>query len=147
MSFRKKHCFILTMATMLLFYPIGTVWCHGGPPPDPATLIEAWDQDGDGVIGAEEFKGPEEHFTHLDADGDGYLTIDELEAGRPYPPDGAGGFKKDDADNDGRVSAEEFSGGDDLFEHLDSNGDGYITRDEARPAKGTGRPGPTPIDE
>lgn len=144
MNFRKKHCFILIMATMLLFYPIGVVWCHGGPPPDPATLIEAWDQDGDGMISAEEFKGPAEHFTHMDADGDGYLTTDELEAGKPGP---AGGFEKDDADNDGRVSAEEFSGGDDLFKRLDADGDGYITRDEARPTRGMGRPGQAPIDE
>ncbi len=148
MFYKRGNYFVLIMAMMLLFCPVGTVWSHGGPPPDPSTLIEEWDQDGDGMISADEFEGPEEHFSHMETDGDGYLTADELEAGRPGPPPGlAGGFDNDDADNDGVVSAEEFSGDEELFDHLDADGDGYITRDEAQPGRGMGHPESLPISE
>jgi len=136
----KSNRYLLAVAvsaTILIGFS-GTTWAHGGPPPDAASLIEQLDQNGDGKLSADEFKGPAEHFTRMDTDGDGYLTKEELEAGRPAPMGGKGGFEQDDADGDGRVSKEEFSGPEDLFDRLDADGDGYITREEARPAGGMG---------
>lgn len=56
----------------------------------------------------------------------------------PRPPKG-GGFEKDDADGDGKVTKEEFSGPSDLFERLDRDGDGVITSEEAKPPQGKGQ--------
>lgn len=104
---------------------------HGGP--GPGDMMTELDEDGDGLISASEFPGPDDHFTTLDTDGDGYLSSEELAAGRPGPPKGGrGGFDSDDTDKDGMVSQEEFSGPADMFAHMDTNGDGYITRDEVR---------------
>lgn len=104
---------------------------HGGP--GPGDMMTELDEDGDGLLSASEFPGPDDQFTTLDTDGDGYLSSEELAAGRPGPPKGGrGGFDSDDADKDGMVSQEEFSGPADMFAHMDTNGDGYISRDEVR---------------
>jgi Ca2+-binding EF-hand superfamily protein len=108
-----------------------------------ARLAE-WDADGSGDISAEEFPGPLDHFDRMDSDGDGFLSIEELRAGMPGPPRGAG-FAGDDADLDGMVSLDEFSGTEEWFDHLDADGDGYLTRDEVRQMHPDG--GPEQIDE
>jgi len=56
-----------------------------------------------------------------------------------------GGFERDDQDDDGRVSQDEFSGPSDHFDDLDQNQDGYIDRDEApQGPRGGGRGGRGP---
>ncbi|MGD9368263.1 MAG: EF-hand domain-containing protein [Desulfobacteraceae bacterium] len=114
-------------------------------PVDPQEILAEFDADDDGYLSALEFPGPEAHFEDLDTDGDGFLDQEELLAGRPGPPEG-GGFERDDADQDGRVSQSEFSGPQDLFQRMDRDGDGYITQDEARSGhRGPGRrPGKAP---
>ncbi|WP_319405740.1 hypothetical protein [uncultured Desulfosarcina sp.] len=109
---------------------------HGGP--DPKEMISNFDADGDGQLSASEFAGPLDHFDHLDDDGDGLLSIQELLAGRPRPPEGSG-FFNDDTDQDGAVSQAEFSGPTELFDRLDADHNGYITREESMPKHRTGR--------
>jgi hypothetical protein len=46
-----------------------------------------------------------------------------------------------DSDRDGKVSREEFKGRAQVFQNLDSNGDGFVSKDEAS----SGRP-PDPKD-
>jgi hypothetical protein len=102
------------------------------PPPN---MIERHDQDGDNKVSRDEFPGPDEHFTRIDLDGDGYITQDEArQSPRLDRQTGRvpGKFREDDADGDGEVSRSEFSGPGDHFDRLDLNGDGAIQESEAR---------------
>ena len=51
--------------------------------PPPADIVKAWDKDGDGAVSKEEWVAagrPEERFAMVDANKDGKVTVDELEA-------------------------------------------------------------------
>lgn len=123
----------------------------------PAMLITATsfaqppiDSDGDGLISRYEFdQQSAERFARLDTNSDGYLSQEELRAARrgmggpmgPRGPGRSGGleraFDTADADGDGRISAAEAealgpAGSGDRFAMLDTDSDGYITRDELR---------------
>lgn len=41
------------------------------------------DTDGDGRVSSSEFKGPENFFSNIDKNGDGYISEDEVPTGRP----------------------------------------------------------------
>jgi hypothetical protein len=41
------------------------------------------DRDGDGKVSKNEFRGPDDHFDHLDKNSDGYITEDEAPTGPP----------------------------------------------------------------
>lgn len=110
-----------------------------------ARLLEHCDANEDGVIGRDEFQGPEHAFTRLDANEDGQLTEDEGLAPR-IPMGGAGAgagamgpearwermLERLDADESGTISQDEFiRPSDEAFARIDANGDGQITQDEA----------------
>ncbi|MES9854784.1 MAG: DUF1566 domain-containing protein [Candidatus Thiodiazotropha sp. L084R] len=134
-------------------------------------FVNRLDRDGDGRVSRKEFDGPEDRFDFHDISGDGYLTEDETplapandgppnrnQAGvqnQPDPRDRQPGFAntpaKDfaagfverlDQDGDGRVSRSEFDGPKDHFGFHDTDGDGYLTEDEAPkgPPRGGRRP-------
>ena len=51
--------------------------------PEDGGFAARLDQDGDGQVSEREFDGPAEHFTEIDANGDGYLSEDEAPSGPP----------------------------------------------------------------
>lgn len=94
-------------------------------------LLKQWDKDGDGKLSRQEWQGREEMFARLDADGDGFITEEEIGRGLggPMPPRNPvqqliGVL---DRDADGQVSAEEWSA---FFQQTDANGNGFLTQDE-----------------
>jgi len=115
-----------------------------GPPPEGAKpevemgtdFIADWDKDGDGKVAKDEYMGPPENFDALDHNKDGY--IDRSEAPEMPPAEGGEvmvekgqGFINDwDADGDGKVSADEYTGPPENFADLDTNGDGFVDASE-----------------
>ena len=88
-------------------------------------------------------RDPQGFFDRFDADGDGLVTAEEIEAARDAR------FAEIDADGDGSVSQEEFvahagARASDravrMFERLDADGDGMLSRDaiEAQGRRGPG---------
>jgi len=103
--------------------------------PAPAQM----DTDGDGRISSSEWKRRPEAFARLDSNNDGYITRDELSQIR-----GQRGNKGDrgdrapramDTNNDGKIGRDEWKGQSEVFDRLDANHDGFITRDERPKAK------------
>lgn len=100
--------------------------------------FERADANNDGNITREEFlAGPTEHFNRIDANHDGVISASE----RPQRPERAEGARRGDrprldADGDRQISRAEFAQrGGSLFESLDANHDGRVTREEADAAR------------
>ncbi|MGH9768320.1 MAG: hypothetical protein ACREAB_12870 [Blastocatellia bacterium] len=108
---------------------------HGGK------NIKQMDTDNDGAISRDEWKGAPKAFDRIDRNNDGSLSIEEVApAGRNQ---GKGRIKQMDANNDGKISRDEWRGRDKAFGRLDANNDGVITREEieARRQKSPNPPG------
>jgi Ca2+-binding EF-hand superfamily protein len=118
-------------------------------PAERLRRLKAMDANEDGKISREEFKGPGPLFDRLDADKDGFLTKEEagrrIEGGpapatpRPQPPAAkdeplAPRLQAMDANEDGKISRQEFRGPEGFFGRLDADDDGFITGAEARKA-------------
>ncbi len=106
--------------------------------PDPASIINAMDEDGDGLVSAEEFtlrgRGPGlKLLERADSNGDGRISRAEHDAVRVERAGRIAKWADDmfvelDADGDGYVTAAEAQRG--AFERLDRDGDGYIDAGE-----------------
>jgi Ca2+-binding EF-hand superfamily protein len=104
------------------------------------------DANGDGVITRSEWRGNDRSFRNQDWDGDGVLSGDEVREGarrqnwnQDWNRDGrvdnedrpiAERFRGYDMNNDGRVTAAEWSSDDRLFARLDTNRDRLLTMQE-----------------
>ncbi|MBE7557490.1 hypothetical protein HS125_00500 [bacterium] len=102
-----------------------------GDPEDPAGLFERsvarWDADKDGRITRGEFTGPATMWEFLDRNGDGEVTAEEIrEAQAAFRTMARQRSMELDTDRDGRISRQEFKGGDEEWKLMDRNRDGYI---------------------
>jgi Ca2+-binding EF-hand superfamily protein len=91
------------------------------------------DTDNDGRISRQEWQGTAEMFERLDSNHDGFVTRDEIRKsglGLPGPRRAAKNFSGMDSNGDGRVSKDEWKGPAALFDRLDADRDGFVTRDE-----------------
>lgn len=130
-------------------------WAAEAPAPDPVRRLRAMDQDGDGQVSREEFRGPDAMFERMDSNQDGFVTPAEALAARPgnrsgdrsaarpersrderlnrpFPPNrppGGGGLSpfRMDTNHDGTLSRAEW---DAFFQAADTNGDERLDRRE-----------------
>lgn len=113
--------------------------------------LAAMDANKDGRISRDEFRGPAQLFDRLDADKDGMLSANEMRprAATGTRPGAATSPRRGaiDRDGDGKVTREEFRGPAQLFDRLDTNGDGVLDPSDRRggatrpkPGRPTGKP-------
>lgn len=101
----------------------------------------AMDKNGDGVISRDEAAARPrmaKKFDTLDANKDGALSKDEMKAA--HDKINARHMARNDTDRDGRISRAEAAAHPRLaenFDRIDSNGDGFVTKEEMMAARKT----------
>ena len=112
--------------------------------------LKAADTNGDGVISREEAQaalpGLAANFDAIDANKDGNITYAEMQAAHgTFGRAGRGeGWKKWDANGDGKLSRDEVANAPRLapqFDALDANKDGFLTAEELPAGRFAGGPG------
>lgn len=105
----------------------------------PERMIERLDANEDGKISKEEVDAArDERFAKFDTDNSGGLTLEEIEAGREAEKQErrAERLSRIDTNGDQEISREEFGDREfRLFDRLDANEDGEITEDEIKAMK------------
>lgn len=106
-----------------------------------AFMMRGADANEDGQITRDEFLArPIEQFNRLDRNSDGVLSADEQPQRRERGEDDGprhdrGERPNPDANGDNLISRDEFAAmGGTMFDRLDANDDGQVTREEARAA-------------
>jgi Ca2+-binding EF-hand superfamily protein len=111
---------------------------HRGPP-DPAALIKRFDQNGDGLLQANELPDHMKKFLgQADTNGDGVISLDELTANEAKLH--AAHLAMVDTNHDGQISPEERKAAFEQFAQkrfakLDKNNDGALTAEEVGPKR------------
>ena len=96
-----KHKLVLAVSVLLAAAPVGRALSQGAAAatvprrsrkelPSPETLIERLDRDGDGKLSRAEFHTSPAHFAAVDANHDGFLTVEEFRAIRQHAAGGRG---------------------------------------------------------
>ena len=106
--------------------------------------LKAADKNADGMLSRDEAASLPfilKNFDAIDADRNGYITVEELHAFHAQHKGHRGhrgGLKALDKDGDGRISREEAAAAPRLaqnFAKIDTNGDGFLTKDELKAAR------------
>lgn len=93
--------------------------------------FRALDHNRDGRLGRDEWHASRELFTRLDRDHDGLLSAAEYTGTGAEDDDREDRFGDLDDNHDGRISRSEWHGSAAVFDSLDANRDGVLTREEA----------------
>ena len=94
-------------------------------------MLKRFDANGDGQISRDEWKGKPQAFDRLDRDHNDVITADELAAARQmHRQRMVERLEKMDANRDGIISRQEWTGKLEVFDRLDQNHDGMLTREE-----------------
>ena len=88
-------------------------------------LFARYDENKDGQVTPEEFRGGKTLFTAYDADRNGVLTLDEVKAAKQSD---APNFRKLDTDKDGFVTRREWQGTQEEFDAVDLDRDGVWSK-------------------
>jgi Ca2+-binding EF-hand superfamily protein len=103
----------------------------GNRRPDAEQRWKRLDEDNDGRISRSEWQRNNQAFDRIDADKDGFITKDELRSAvREFRGRHRSRLREMDADADGNISRSEWKGKEEIFNRLDANEDGVVSRDE-----------------
>src|SRR5215471_21703445 len=157
---------ILLMFLALLMLGALTVYGQEGPPAGPPPQdfprgagggqrgqgmrppsFEELDKDKDGKISKSEWPGPAQAFDAMYINHDGFVDRDEFNAYRAKTMAtrmGEGFIRYLDANQDGKVTREEFGKLVQLFDALDQDHDGMLTQEELNRVNQAMNPNPNP---
>jgi Ca2+-binding EF-hand superfamily protein len=117
----------------------------------PGMRFAGMDRNGDGVITRDEWRGSDRSFRNHDWNGNGVLSGAEVGAGGAVEREDLDRslFGHLDRDSDGRLSRREWGGTEAAWREMDTNRDGFVTRQEfyaapAAPAPPAPPPPPAP---
>ena len=124
----KKSTLAAGVAGAFLLSAAGVAAAANGP----GERFEMMDANGDGIITADELEARQNKLlAEADANGDGGLSHDELRAHRKAKREERRAKNNPDTNGDGVVDRVEFQeAADKRFDRMDKNGDGVLSEDE-----------------